>query len=112
MRHPDRVSHLIIHGGYAQGWARRGEEALRAGRALAEIVRVGWGADTPAFRRLFLQEAGTGEHERERLVSVLRQTNWNKMEAARQMNWSRMTLYRKLAKYNLDHMDRSDTASL
>ena len=24
------------------------------------------------------------------------------MEAARQMNWSRMTLYRKLAKYNLD----------
>lgn len=33
---------------------------------------------------------------------MLRQTNWNKVEAARQMNWSRMTLYRKLAKYDLD----------
>ncbi|HTU64806.1 MAG TPA: alpha/beta fold hydrolase [Steroidobacteraceae bacterium] len=55
VRHPDRVSHLVIHGGYAQGWARRGDEACRAGRALAEIVRVGWGADTPAFRRLFTE---------------------------------------------------------
>ena len=62
----------------------------------------GLGDLPPAFRRLFLQDFSAGEQERERLVSVLRQTNWNKMEAARQMNWSRMTLYRKLAKYNLD----------
>ncbi|WP_175964026.1 sigma-54 interaction domain-containing protein [Burkholderia pyrrocinia] len=62
----------------------------------------GLGDLPPAFRRLFVQDFSAGEHERERLVSVLRQTNWNKMEAARQMNWSRMTLYRKLAKYNLD----------
>lgn len=64
VRHPQRVSHLIIHGGYAQGWAKRGEEAARAGRALAEIVRVGWGADTPAFRRLFTElfiPGGTAE---------------------------------------------------
>jgi pimeloyl-ACP methyl ester carboxylesterase/DNA-binding CsgD family transcriptional regulator len=54
-RHPDRVSHLIIHGGYAQGWARRGDDAVRAGRALIEIIRIGWGADTPAFRRLFTE---------------------------------------------------------
>lgn len=55
VRHPERVTHLIIHGGYAQGWARRGEESIRAGRALAEIIRIGWGADTPAFRRLFTE---------------------------------------------------------
>jgi pimeloyl-ACP methyl ester carboxylesterase/DNA-binding CsgD family transcriptional regulator len=53
-RHPDRVSHLVILGGYAQGWAKRNsEESLRAGKALAELIRVGWGTDVPAFRRLF-----------------------------------------------------------
>src|SRR5262245_48443375 len=30
-RHPDRVSHLLIYGGYARGWTRRGDaEGLRA----------------------------------------------------------------------------------
>jgi pimeloyl-ACP methyl ester carboxylesterase/DNA-binding CsgD family transcriptional regulator len=64
VRHPERVTHLIIHGGYAQGWARRGEESVRAGRALTEIIRIGWGADTPAFRRLFTElfiPGGTAE---------------------------------------------------
>ena len=55
VRHPERVSHLVIHGGYAQGWARRDPESTRAGKALVEVVRVGWGADTPAFRRLFTE---------------------------------------------------------
>jgi pimeloyl-ACP methyl ester carboxylesterase/DNA-binding CsgD family transcriptional regulator len=54
-RHPERVSHLIIAGGYAQGWARRDAQSLRAGKALAELIRVGWGQDTPAFRRLFTE---------------------------------------------------------
>lgn len=58
--------------------------------------------DLPAsFRRLFDENRSAGAPERERLVAVLRETNWNKMEAARQMNWSRMTLYRKLAKYSI-----------
>ena len=39
--------------------------------------------------------------ERDRLVAVLTQTNWNKSRAAEQLQWSRMTLYRKLAKYAL-----------
>ena len=55
VRHPERVSHLVIHGGYAQGWARRDPESTRAGKALVEVVRVGWGADAPAFRRLFTE---------------------------------------------------------
>jgi len=39
--------------------------------------------------------------ERDRLLSALRITNWNKSRAARQLHWSRMTLYRKIAKYQL-----------
>jgi len=54
-RHPERVSHLVIHGGFAQGWAKRGPNSLRNGKALAELVRVGWGAGTPAFRRMFAE---------------------------------------------------------
>jgi pimeloyl-ACP methyl ester carboxylesterase/DNA-binding CsgD family transcriptional regulator len=55
VRHPQRVSHILIHGGFAQGWARRDAEWLRSGKALVELMRVGWGADTPAFRHLFTE---------------------------------------------------------
>lgn len=54
VRNPLRVSHLILYGGYAQGWARRGDrEQTRQGSALAETIRIGWGQDNPAFRQLF-----------------------------------------------------------
>ena len=54
-RHPERVSHLVLHGGYSRGWARRGPDSLRYGRALAELMRLGWGAETSAFRRMFAE---------------------------------------------------------
>jgi pimeloyl-ACP methyl ester carboxylesterase/DNA-binding winged helix-turn-helix (wHTH) protein len=55
VRHPERVSHLVLHGGFVRGWARRGNESERTGRAQAELVRVGWGAETPAYRRMFAE---------------------------------------------------------
>lgn len=54
-RHPERVTHLVIHGGFVQGWARRGPEDERTGRAQAELVRVGWGSEAPAYRRMFAE---------------------------------------------------------
>lgn len=52
--HPERVSHLILYGGYAQGWVHRGDPAgLRRYEAMVEIVRLGWGNDNPIFRQLF-----------------------------------------------------------
>ena len=39
--------------------------------------------------------------ERERVLTVLFQTKWNKCRAAKQLHWSRMTLYRKMAKYHI-----------
>ena len=57
------------------------------------------------YRRLFTASRAPQEPERERLVAALRETNWNKVEAARQLNWSRMTLYRRLAKYALTNPD-------
>ena len=43
----------------------------------------------------------SGSSERERLLSALLLTNWNKCRAAKELRWSRMTLYRKMAKYRV-----------
>ena len=54
VRHPERVSHLILYGAYARGWARRGDpEGQREYEAIVELVRLGWGKDNPAFRQIF-----------------------------------------------------------
>ncbi|WP_413876736.1 alpha/beta fold hydrolase [Albidovulum sp.] len=55
LRHPERVSHLILYGAYGQGAtvrARTEEERLEA-ETLVNLVRVGWARDNPAFRQVF-----------------------------------------------------------
>jgi class 3 adenylate cyclase/pimeloyl-ACP methyl ester carboxylesterase len=54
-RHPERVSHLILYGGFARGAYRRAknELELQKAKALATLIRAGWGEDTPVFRQLF-----------------------------------------------------------
>lgn len=54
VKHPDRVSHLVLYGAYARGVARRNDpEKERIYRALIELARLGWGTDNPAFRQVF-----------------------------------------------------------
>jgi pimeloyl-ACP methyl ester carboxylesterase/DNA-binding CsgD family transcriptional regulator len=53
LRHPERVTQLVLYGAFARGWARRSDESARQFKALNEIVRFGWGQDNPAFRKLF-----------------------------------------------------------
>ncbi len=53
-RYPDRVSKLILYGGYAKGGARRGSETDRQRRETqTQMIRQGWGQDNPAFRQFF-----------------------------------------------------------
>jgi pimeloyl-ACP methyl ester carboxylesterase/DNA-binding winged helix-turn-helix (wHTH) protein len=53
-RNPDRVSHLVLSGGFALGWKRRGSDAEIATRAaLLTLIANGWGQDNPAFRQVF-----------------------------------------------------------
>lgn len=54
LRHPERVSHLILFGGYAVG-ANKSTEPGRAEmhRAVRQLVALGWGSDNPAFRQVF-----------------------------------------------------------
>jgi len=54
VRHPERVSHLILHGAYARGsWRRGAERTEQEYRAMVDITRVGWGKDNPSFRQVF-----------------------------------------------------------
>jgi pimeloyl-ACP methyl ester carboxylesterase/DNA-binding CsgD family transcriptional regulator len=50
-RHPERVSDLVLYGGYTRGRKLRGE--LAEEQALVAAIRAGWTAPNPAFRRLF-----------------------------------------------------------
>jgi len=53
-RHPERVSRLVLCGGYTQGWRRRGApEAIAQRETMLALVRKGWGQDNPAFRQVF-----------------------------------------------------------
>lgn len=54
VRHPDRVSRLVLCGGFAQGWHKRGnaDDVARA-QASITLIRQGWGQDNPAARQMF-----------------------------------------------------------
>jgi len=57
-RHPERVSHLILLGGFAVGWKKRARtEAERAsGDAMLTLMRLGWGTENPAYRQMFTSQ--------------------------------------------------------
>ena len=57
--------------------------------------------DLPESFRRRLREAEPPLTERDRLLTVLAATQWNKSKAAQQLRWSRMTLYRKLRQYHV-----------
>jgi pimeloyl-ACP methyl ester carboxylesterase/DNA-binding CsgD family transcriptional regulator len=68
-RHPQKVSHLLLYGGFALGRLKRdiGERELEEARTLIKIIELGWGKGTPEFRQvfttLFMPEADS-EHQR------------------------------------------------
>jgi class 3 adenylate cyclase/pimeloyl-ACP methyl ester carboxylesterase len=58
VRHPARVSHLVLLGGYAVGWRKRArtETEKEAGEAMLTLMRIGWGQENPAFRQMFTSQ--------------------------------------------------------
>jgi DNA-binding winged helix-turn-helix (wHTH) protein/pimeloyl-ACP methyl ester carboxylesterase len=54
VRHPERVSHLILLGAYSQGYNHRvPPEELEARRALKTLVRLNWGKNLAGFSEMF-----------------------------------------------------------
>ena len=54
-RYPERVSHLILLGGYARGRLHRElvSEHREVAATLVDVIRLGWTRDNPAFRQVF-----------------------------------------------------------
>jgi pimeloyl-ACP methyl ester carboxylesterase/predicted DNA-binding protein (UPF0251 family) len=50
-RHPERISDLVLYGGYARGRRRRGQREQE--EALVAAIRAGWTTEDPAFRHVF-----------------------------------------------------------
>lgn len=55
-RHPERVSHLVLYGGYGQGRMMRPgvtDADRERDSAMKTLIKLGWGADQPMFRQIF-----------------------------------------------------------
>jgi len=66
VRHPERVTRLVLYGGYARGRCRRGlPGAAERAEAILTLMRQGWGQENPAFRQIFtsqfMPDATTGQ---------------------------------------------------
>jgi class 3 adenylate cyclase/pimeloyl-ACP methyl ester carboxylesterase len=54
VRHPDRVSCLLLYGSFARmSWLLDTEEGRQQAEAMFTFVRQGWGSDVPAYRQFF-----------------------------------------------------------
>jgi pimeloyl-ACP methyl ester carboxylesterase len=70
VRHPERVSHLVLLGAFAQGRLKRAKTPDDVARAnlRMEIVRFGWGQPDPQYRQIFVSRLlpeGTQDEWRE-----------------------------------------------
>jgi pimeloyl-ACP methyl ester carboxylesterase len=50
-RHPERVSHLVLYGTYSDASNFKAER--EKWKALMQLVKTGWGNETPVFRQIF-----------------------------------------------------------
>ena len=55
VRHPERVSHLILYGPLVNGLLKPNPSAkrIKVAETLVKLIEVGWGRDNPAFRQVF-----------------------------------------------------------
>ena len=87
VKHPERVSHLVLYGAFASGLNHYGTaEELEARHALTSLVRLGWGLNNPAFCKTFtvrfIPEATT---EHEKWLDELQRVSTSPENAARLM---------------------------
>jgi pimeloyl-ACP methyl ester carboxylesterase len=71
VRHPQRVSHLLLYGGFAGGKRKRGSsEEIEQADALPTLMRQGWGwgRENPAFRQIITSRFHPRRHRRTRAI--------------------------------------------
>jgi len=91
VRHPGRVTHLILHGGFVQGRLRRASTpALREeAETMNKLAELGWGKENPAFRQFFTtQFIPDGSIEQHRWFNDLQRISTTPANAGRMMRAS------------------------
>lgn len=86
VRHPQRVSHLVILGGFARGWLKRDlpPERVEELNAHLKLIEVGWGRDDPSYRQMFSSQFMPGATlEQLRSLSELQRVSASAENAAR-----------------------------
>jgi pimeloyl-ACP methyl ester carboxylesterase/DNA-binding winged helix-turn-helix (wHTH) protein len=60
--HPDRVSHLVLVGGFARGGLHRGEGSITVQHldAFSKLIEEGWAQDNAAFRQIMTSQLYPG----------------------------------------------------
>src|SRR5204862_1892168 len=53
VRHPERVSHLVLYGAFPRGRLKRGALAVEEALLYYKLAELGWGTDNETFRRVF-----------------------------------------------------------
>ncbi|QJR10132.1 Putative aminoacrylate hydrolase RutD [Usitatibacter rugosus] len=85
-RHPDRVTALVILGGYARGVLKRGlpPERVSEFEALVQLIEAGWGREDGSYRTMFAMQFAPGATpEQIASLSDLQRVSCSAVNAAR-----------------------------
>lgn len=99
VRYPEKVTHLILYGAYATGWAHRPmtPEQTEEMEAVLTLTRQGWGRDNPAYRQIFSSSfIPEGTAEQIRSFNELQRVSTSADNAAR--------FIRQFGEINVEHL--------
>ena len=89
VRHPQRVTHLVLHGGYARGRLVRSNTPQQREEAqmMTKLAELGWGKADPSFRQFFTSQfIPGGTPEQHQWFNELERISTSPENAARFMN--------------------------
>jgi pimeloyl-ACP methyl ester carboxylesterase/DNA-binding CsgD family transcriptional regulator len=89
VRHPERVTHLVLHGGYARGRLVRSDtpQAREESEMMTKLAELGWGKVDPSFRQFFTSQFIPGATpEQHNWFNELERISTSPANAARFMN--------------------------
>jgi pimeloyl-ACP methyl ester carboxylesterase/DNA-binding CsgD family transcriptional regulator len=87
-RHPEQVTHLVLHGGYARGRLVRSDtpEQRDEAETMAHLAELGWGKDDASFRQFFTSQfIPGGSAEQHRWFNEMERLSTSPANAARFM---------------------------
>ncbi len=84
VKHPERVSHLILYGGFVRGLTKRDDPlSLERLELMEHLIRVGWGYPQAAFRQAFgAMFIPDGTNEQFKWFDELQRASMNSTNAA------------------------------